>query len=76
MERPCLKKPKPTLTRPNIVILYIATSSTTQDDASPGSWSSQGGANLAAGHWQVQGGVLMEGHGALKTVDIPFSVLY
>lgn len=50
IERPHLKKkPKLNLTKPNIVILYMATFSVTQDDASPGSWSSQGGASLAAG---------------------------
>lgn len=47
--RPHYKQPKPTLTKPNSAILYTGTSSTTQDDGSPGSWSSQGGGNLAVG---------------------------
>lgn len=50
MERPHLKKPKLNRTKPNIVILYMATFLMTQDDTSPGSWSSQGGASLAVGH--------------------------
>lgn len=73
MERPHLK-PKPDPTNPNIVILYMVTFSITQDDASPGSWSSQKRANLAAGHWQVQDGILVETQGSLRTVDTLFSV--